>query len=126
MRGAARRGEDGVVNAAVDETGSAIERQRMQVGCRLQAFRTPRPQNLRDAVDERGGDPAASPAWINEQVFQFEDAAGLDPGGEANQRPFFFRDIRVPPASPSGPKTRYSGWASRLSRSPALDSDALR
>jgi hypothetical protein len=33
------------------------------------------------------------PAWVYKQVFQFEDATGLDPSGEANKLPFFFRDI---------------------------------
>jgi hypothetical protein len=48
------------------------------------------------------------PAWVYKQVFQFEDATGLDPSGEANKLPFF-RDISASLFSSSGPKTKYSG-----------------
>jgi len=57
----------------------------VQVGCHRQAPHTPRSQNLDNVADERGGNPAPPPAWIYEQVFQFEDAIGLNPSGEADK-----------------------------------------
>lgn len=55
------RAKDGVHSAAVAEPGSAVELQRMGVRCHLQALHTSLSQDLRDATDERGGNPA-SPA----------------------------------------------------------------
>ena len=43
---------------AVDETGGAVIPQRVRIGGDLQALSAPSPQDLRDAADERGGDPA--------------------------------------------------------------------
>src|SRR5689334_5783456 len=81
-----RRGaKDGVGSAAIDETGGVVEPQRVRVGGHLQALHTPRSQNLRDAVDERGGYPAPPPAWVHKQVFQFEGATGFEPRGEPNK-----------------------------------------
>jgi hypothetical protein len=93
-----------VGNAAVDETGSAIEPHRVRVGCHLQALRTSQPQNLHDAVDERGGNPTSPPPWIYEQVLQFEDATGLGPRAEANKCSFFFRDIGASLGQSLGPQ----------------------
>jgi hypothetical protein len=78
----------------------------VRVGRHLQALHTPRSQNLRDAFDERGGNPAPHPARIYEQVFQLEDATGLDPGGEADKRPFFFRDLSTAPGQPLRPQNQ--------------------
>ena len=77
--------KDGVGNAAIGETGSAIEPQRVRVGCHLQALHASRSQNLRDAVDERSDNPTPPPAQIHEQVVQLQDPAGLDPRGEPNK-----------------------------------------
>jgi hypothetical protein len=71
MRGAGAK--DGIGNTAVDETGSAIEPQRVEVCCHLQAFRTPHSQNPRDMVDERGGNSTLHPSWSSRsqnQVFR--------------------------------------------------------
>jgi hypothetical protein len=68
----ARRGAElRFCDAAVDEAGSAVKSQRVRIGGHLQAFRTPCPQDLCDAVDERSGNSAPPIARVHEQVFQF-------------------------------------------------------
>jgi hypothetical protein len=52
QRHAWRSAENGVNNAAVDETGSAVEPHRVRVGCHLQVLHTSCSQHLRDAVEE--------------------------------------------------------------------------
>jgi hypothetical protein len=59
MRGAALKTVSATPQSM--KTGSAIEPQRVQVGCHLQAFHASRSQNLRDAVDECGGNPTPPP-----------------------------------------------------------------
>lgn len=81
----------------------------MRVGGHFQALRAPYSQNLSDAVDQCRGNAAPHPGRVYEEVFQFDGAVGLDPGGEANQRAVLFRDMSAASASPSGPRIRYSG-----------------
>jgi len=65
----ARRGaEVRFRDAAVDEADGAVKLQRVRIGGDLQALRAPRPQDLGDAADERGGNTAA----------QVESARGSD------------------------------------------------
>ena len=54
--------------------------------------------------DERGGDPAPPPGRVHEQVFQVDDAAGLEPRGEPDKRPSFFRDPGASLGQPLGPQ----------------------
>jgi hypothetical protein len=80
-------------DAAVGETGGAVKSQRVRIGGHLQALHVPCSQDVRDAVDQRGGDPASHIARVHEEVFQFDGAVGLGPGGEADKRAVLFGDV---------------------------------
>ena len=73
-------------DAAVGETGGSVELQRVRIGGHLQALHAPCPQDICDALDECGGNPAPHIARVHEEVFQFYGAGDLDPGGEAGKQ----------------------------------------
>ena len=83
--------ETGIEEAG--ETGRAVEPQCVRVGRHFQALCAPCSQHVRDAGDERSGNPAPHPARVHEQVFQLHGAADVDPGGEAHKRAALFRDM---------------------------------
>ena len=90
----ARRGaEVRFRDAAVDEAGGAVETHRVRIGGDFQALCPPRPQDLGDAADERGGNTAPHIARVHEQVFQLDSAGGLSPGGEPDNRAVLLRDM---------------------------------
>src|SRR5690349_6090262 len=69
----ARRGaEVGVGGAAIGEASRAVELHRVRVGGDLQPLRSPGPQDLGDAADERAGDTAPPVVRVHEQVFQVD------------------------------------------------------
>ena len=98
-----------VADAAVDEAGGGVEPQGVDVRGHFQSLRAPRPDDAGDAFDEGRGDPASHPSRVHEQVFQFEDVAGLGPGSEADQRSVFFRDMGAA-FSQSAPSVCDSKW----------------
>ena len=53
-------------DAAAGETGGAVKPQRVRIGGHLQALHAPCSQDVRDAVDERGGDAGPHIAGVHE------------------------------------------------------------
>ena len=82
------------------------------------------PQDVHDAADQGSSDPAPPPTRVDEQVFQFDGAAGLGPRGETGYRAVFLGDVGAALGQPLGRQDQAFRVGHQVVTVAMLDNDA--